>query len=360
MTNPVTHVAAMSPYSLASLEAPSGTRLVSLSQNESLRPPSPLVTEAIQSATAHSQCYPDPDWRDLRGTIAAHHGIDSERILCGNGSLDLIGCLARCYLSPGDAALAPKHAYPFFETATLMTGARFDRAKEVNLCANVETLLSAVRSDTKIVFVANPGNPTGTRLSRSELVRLRDGLPETVLLVIDEAYGEFSDHMEKRVFDLVERDNTIVLRTFSKAYGLAGMRVGWGYFPSGVAAQIRKVMNPNNVSMPGQLAATAAMSDHAYMRETVEETASLRDRFITRMRAAGVHVPVSHTNFALVQFASSDVSSRVDQALRKKGVFLRAQRGAGLPDCLRATVGVAEDMDLAAQLIETALQREAS
>ncbi len=356
MTQPIEHVARMAPYALAYLDAPAGKRLVSLSQNESLRPPSPVVAEAIRAASTHPHLYPDPDWTNLRQALADHHDLDAAQILCGNGSLDLIGCLARCFLSPEVAALAPAHAYPFFATATRMTGARFDVAVEKDLCVDIDALLEAVRPDTKVVFVANPGNPTGTRIPRSDLIRLHEDLPDNVILVIDEAYGEFADHLNETMFDFVNRDNTLVLRTFSKAYGLAGLRVGWGYFPAEIAAQMRKVMNPNNMALAGQLAARAAMEDQAYMRDTVAQTIAHRDNFITRMRRLGLHVPDSFTNFALLQFASPDRAAQVDLALRKEGVFLRPQGGAGLPDCLRATVGVADDLDLAAHLIEAALQ----
>ncbi|QGX96807.1 aminotransferase class I/II-fold pyridoxal phosphate-dependent enzyme [Roseovarius faecimaris] len=352
MIPPVPHIGSMAGYALADLSAPAGKRLVSLSQNESLRPPSPAVAEALARAATSPQLYPDPDWTVLREAIADRHEVTAANILCGNGSLDLIGCLARAYLDPGTAALAPAHAYPFFRTATQMTGARFDTASETGATVDVDALLAQVTPETRIVFVANPGNPTGTRISRAGLLRLREGLPGDVMLVIDEAYGEFADHLGERMFDLVERGDTVVLRTFSKAYGLAGMRVGWGLFPPAIAAETRKVMNPNNVALPGQMAAHAALLDHDYMRETCAQTAVLRDAFATRLRAAGYELHESFTNFALIRFASPEAAESANRALRTDGVFLRPQGGAGLPECLRATISVADDMDLAASLLE--------
>lgn len=358
MIPPVPHIAKMAAYQLADLSAPKGKRLVSLSQNESLRPPSPLVADAIQQAAQSPHLYPDPDWTDLRCAIGLAHGIDPKQIVCGNGSLDLIGCLARAYLDTDCAALAPAHAYPFFRTATQLAGARLDTAPEADLTVDVDAMLAAVRPNTRVVFVANPGNPTGTRLPRSELIRLREGLPGDVLLVIDEAYGEFADHLNEPMFDLVERGDTVVLRTFSKAYGLAGMRVGWGLFPPEIAGHVRKLLNPNNVAIAGQMAALAAVQDQAYMRETCALTAGIRDGFIARMRALGLQVPDSFTNFALMRFASVEQAASCDADLRSEGVFLRAQAGAGLPDCLRATVSVADDMDFAAHLIEDWMSRK--
>lgn len=351
MTNPVPHIADMAAYALADLTAPKGKRLISLSQNESVRPPSPAVAEAMRQATQTPHLYPDPDWTTLRTAIADLHQIDAADIICGNGSLDLIGGIARAYLCAGRAALVPEHAYPFFRTATQMTGARIDIAAETKATVDVDTLLAQTKPDTYLVFVANPGNPTGTRLPRSELLRLRDGLPNQAILVIDEAYGEFSDHLNEPMFDLVTRDDTIVLRTFSKAYGLAGLRVGWGLFPAQIGAQMRKLLNPNNVALPGQMAATAAVHDQAYMRETCDITIARRDAFATRLRQMGLSVPDSFTNFTLVRFPSAVLAAKADAMLRHEGVFVRPQTGAGLPDCLRVTTGAAEDIDVTADLL---------
>lgn len=356
MIPPVPHIAAMAPYALADLSAPEGLPLVSLSQNECLRGPSPASVRAIAEAAEQAQLYPDPDWSALREAIGGLHELDPGQIVCGNGSLDLIGCIARAYCNAANAVLAAAHAYPFFRTATAMTGARFDTAHEADLAVDVDALLAAIRDDTRVVLIANPGNPTGTRIPRTELLRLRDGLPDDVLLVIDEAYGEFADHLDESMFDLVARGDTVVLRTFSKAYGLAGMRVGWGLFPSAVAGEIRKLLNPNNISAPGQAAARAAMIDQAYMRGTCRQTADIRDNFAARIRAMGLFVPPSHTNFVLLRFPSAIAAAQAEASLRSKGVLLRAQGGAGLPDCLRATVGRQRDMEKAAGLLELCIK----
>lgn len=358
MIRPVPHVAAMSPYALASLSPPMGKPLVSLSQNESLRPPSPRAIEAAAKVLQMGHLYPDPDWSELRFALAKIHGISAQNILCGNGSMDLIVALTQTFANEHNAVLAPAHAYPFFKTAAQIARARFDTAPEDGGQVSVPALLAAIQPDTRIVFVANPGNPTGTRIPRADLVRLRDNLPGNVLLVIDEAYGEFADHLDEPVFDLVKRGNTVILRTFSKAYGLAGMRVGWGLFPPEIAVQIRKVMNPNNISIAGQAAAAAALEDQAYMRETCELTADLRDRFRSRLQLAGFDVPESFTNFVLIRFADADAASGADRVLRDEGVFLRPQTGAGLANCLRATIGGQSDLNVAADILECWMGRE--
>lgn len=352
MIRPAEHIAQMSPYALATLEAPAGKRVTSLAQNESLRPPSPKAIEAAAQALKDGHLYPDPDWSALRGALSNLHGILMPGILCGNGSMELIAALAQGFAHQAGSVLAPTHAYPFFRTATHLARARFDTAPEQDRQVSVDALLDAVRADTRLVLVANPGNPTGTRVSRAELLRLRDGLPDQVLLVIDEAYGEFADHLAEPMFDLVGDGKTVVLRSFSKAYGLAGMRIGWGVFPPAIAAEVRKVLTPNAVSSAAQAAATAALVDQAYMHATCAETRELRDGFITHLRLAGFAVDDSFTNFALVRFGTVGAARSAHAALMSEGIIARPQGGAGLPECLRITVGRRDHLDLAADVLK--------
>jgi histidinol-phosphate aminotransferase len=349
---PQEHIAAMASYALAQMDVPAGKRLISLAQNECLRAPSPRVIDAANRAVNGGAMYPDPDWSGLRTALADRHGVDAEGILCGAGSLDLIGAIARVYAGPGRAMLAPVHAYPFFRTAAQMAGARLDTAPELDATVSVDAMLAAVRPDTRVVCVANPANPTGTRISRAELMRLRAGLSHNVLLIIDEAYGEFADHLNTSVFDMVQGGNVVVLRTFSKAYAMAGFRVGWGLFPVEVAAQLRKVLNPNNVSVVSQMAALAAVEDEEYMRETCAMTAHLRDHATERLQAAGIAVFPSLTNFVLMDLGTVEAAQTADAALRAEGVFVRPQGGAGLPHCLRMTIGPAAELDMAITLLE--------
>jgi histidinol-phosphate/aromatic aminotransferase/cobyric acid decarboxylase-like protein len=244
----------------------------------------------------------------------------------------------------------PAYGYMYFATAARLAGAAVDLAPEADLIVDTAALAAQVRPATRVVFVANPGNPTGTRIGRADLVALRDRLPADVLLVIDEAYAEFAPPAP--VFDLVARGNTVVLRSFSKAYGLAGLRVGWGLFPEAVAAEVQKTMPPNGVAAPAQAAAAAAMRDTAWMRASVATIGARRDRFAARLRAAGLAVPDSHTNFVLIGFASAAAAAAADAALRRDGLVLRGMAGYGLPDRLRATIGSAEAMDRAAAILE--------
>jgi histidinol-phosphate aminotransferase len=345
------HIAAMAPYALARMVPPLGKPLISLAQNESLRTPSPAVDDALHALDLAA--YPDPDWIHLREGLADLHGLDPQTILCGAGSLDLIGCLARAYAGPGRAVLMPAHAYPFFGTAAQMANARLDTAPEDRLTVSVDALLDATRPDTAIVFVANPGNPTGTRIPASEIRRLRDGLRPDILLILDEAYGEFADPLGERLFDLAERGDTVVLRTFSKAYGLAGARVGWGTCPRPVIAELRKVMNPNNIPAASQAAALAALTDQPYMRATCALIEATRARAAHRLRAAGIATADSFANFLLLDLATPEAARSADAALRAEGIFLRPQSGAGLPQALRMTIGPPDHVDLAVAALET-------
>jgi histidinol-phosphate aminotransferase len=349
MIRVVPAVAAMASYALADLGDSSA---VSLAQNESAFPTSPKAIAAGEAALASATLYPDPDWRTLRAAIGSAHGLDAEHILCGAGSMELIGCLIRAFAGPGDDVLGTAYGYLFVGTACQQSGARYVKAAEPELTVSVDLLLAAVTPATRIVFLCNPGNPTGTRIANTEVLRLRKGLPAEVLLVVDQAYGEFDDQDPTPIFDLVARGDTVVLRTFSKAYGLASARVGWGYFPPRISAESRKLLNPNNISSFSQAMANAAMRDQAHMAQVVDQTAQIRDRFSSRLRQAGLHVPTSHTNFVLIRFPDAHAAKQADAALRKAGYILRAMGGYGLPECLRGTVGAADVMDAVAGILE--------
>lgn len=348
---PVPQLSGVAAYPLADL---GGARLVSLAQNESACPPSPRAVEAARAVLADAALYPDPDCSDLRAAIAGVHDLQAGRVLFGAGSMELIAAIARAYLGPGDRALMPAYGYMYFATAARLAGATVDLAPEAGLSVDVAALLDHVTPATRVVFVANPGNPTGTRIGRADILALRDGLPGDVLLLVDEAYAEFAP--TDPVFDLVTRGDTVVIRSFSKAYGLAGLRAGWGLFPDDVATNVQKCLAPNGLTAPTQAAAAAAMRDQVWMRATVATTAGRRDRFRDRLRALGLDLPESHTNFVLIGFGSDDAATRTDAALRAGGLALRGMAGYGLPDRLRATVGAEDAMSLAAEIIEGALR----
>ncbi|MBT3143372.1 aminotransferase [Phaeobacter gallaeciensis] len=351
MIKPVAHVEAMGAYALADL---GGANTISLAQNESAFAASPAAVAAGQAAIDQIPLYPDPEWSQLRTEIVNIHKLEPQMILCGAGSMELIGCLIRAYAGLGDHVLGTDYGYAFVASASAQVQAKYIKAHEINLTVSVDDILAAVDIQTRIVFLCNPGNPTGTVIPNSEILRLRHELPKDVLLVVDQAYAEFSDltHDPADIFALVGRGDTVVVRTFSKAYGLAGTRVGWGYFPPDVANQVRKLLNPNNISIPSQAMATAAIRDQTHMRDVVTKTAKIRDQFASQCRDLGLIVPTSQTNFVLLRFASPEQAQQADKALRANNLLMRGMGGYALPDCLRATICESDIMDRALTVLK--------
>ncbi|MEM9059180.1 MAG: histidinol-phosphate transaminase [Pseudomonadota bacterium] len=351
MIAPKPHIAEMQGFALANLSAPPGQRVTSLAQNESAFPPSPLALEAAGTAMSGALLYPDPDWADLRRAVAERHGLDPDLLLCSAGSMDLISALIMAYAGPGDRVLSTAHGYGYFASSAKFVGAHYDAAPETNLTVDVDAVLDAIRPETRIVCIANPANPTGTRIPRSEIERLRAAMPGDVILLLDEAYAEFTDHLGEQMFDLVARGDTVVTRSLSKAHALAGCRVGWGVFPLQIREHARKLLTAGGVTVASLAAAAASMRDPDYVRETVRKTSRIRDRFIGDVNALGIKCAASHTNFALLQFTDVAERESADAALRRRGFILRPMGGYALPNCLRATIAGEEIMDEALAIL---------
>ena len=351
MIAPKPHIAAMQSFALADLSAEPGVKVISLAQNKSLSPPSPKALEAAKHAMTDASLYPDPDWADLPAAIAERHGLDADDILCSAGSMDVIAALIMAFCGPGDRVLSTAHGYGYFRTSAQFVQADYDAAPETDLTLDVDALLAMIQPTTRIVCVANPGNPTGTRISRAELIRLRDAMPADVILLIDEAYAEFTDHLGEQMFDLVERGDTVVTRSFSKAHALAGQRIGWGLFPPSIGKHARKLLTAGGVTAVSCAAAAASMRDPGHVAAAVTKTSAIRDRFIASMNAIGIKTAPSHTNFALLQFSDVAERERADAALRARGVIMRPMGGYGLPHTLRATIAADETMEMVASIL---------
>ncbi|MDX8495139.1 histidinol-phosphate transaminase [Mesorhizobium sp. VK22B] len=342
------HIKTMSAFALANF---GGHDRTTLAQNESAFPPSPRAIQAGQEAAARSHLYPDPDWTLLRDAVARAYNIERDLVLCGAGSMDLIASTIATFAGPGAEVLSTAFAYNFAASAAARVGATYVKAAERDFVLAIDAILAAVRPATRIVFICNPGNPTGTCIRNTELLRLRAALPGDVLLIVDQAYGEFDDQDPQPVFALAGRGDTVVLRSLSKAYGLAGARVGWGLFAPGIAAEVRKMQNSNQVSTVSLAMALAAIEDQAYMRATVARTAKIRDRFAQSLRAAGYEVADSRTNFVLVRFPDPAAAEIADRTLRDADIIVRGLAGYGLTDCLRITVGQQDVMDRALRIL---------
>jgi histidinol-phosphate aminotransferase len=317
-----------------------------LSSNESALGASPRAIAAYEAVRNDLASYPDGGAVRLRAAIAELHGLNAERIVCGSGSEELLSLIARAYVRPGDEVLFTEHAFIVYRIAALSSSAVPVAVPEVNLRADIDAIQAKVTPHTRLVYIANPNNPTGSCLSTQDVKRLHAGLPDNVLLVIDAAYAEY---VQRNDYDpgieLASRfDNVVMTRTFSKLYGLAGLRVGWAYCPPSVADTLNRVRGPFNVTAAAQAAATAALSDTDHVARSVVHNAEWKSWLVQKIRAVGLEADEGEGNFLLVRFPGEvphDAKS-ADAFLIGRGFILRQVANYGLPHCLRLTIGTEE------------------
>ncbi len=316
-------------------------RTFKLSSNESPLGPSPKAVQAFREAAGSLALYPDGSAKALRRALGEAHGLDPARIICGNGSDELIGLLAQAFLKPGDEGLYSQFGFVSYPIAIRAAGATPVVAPERDWTASVEDLLARVTDKTKLVFIANPNNPTGAMLTRREVMQLHAGLSADTLLAIDAAYAEYVDDAtyESGVEWVDAFDNVVMLRTFSKAYGLAGARVGWAYAPEFVIDALNRIRGPFNVNAPAQAAAIAALGDPEHLAAAVAHNARGLPWLQVEIGELGLKTPLSSGNFLLIRFRDASQARRADAALTAAGFILRGMDGYGLPECLRLSVG---------------------
>jgi histidinol-phosphate aminotransferase len=331
----------ISPYVGGSSHAPGAERVFKLSSNESALGPSPLAVAAFREAAETLDLYPDGSARLLREAIAEAHGLNPERIVCGNSSGELLTLLADAYLRPGDEVLFSAHAFLLYRIITLANSAVPVTVPENNLHTDVDAMLKAVTPRTRLVYLANPNNPTGSYLSVEEVRRLHAGLRSGILLIIDAAYAEYVKRNDYEAgIELVSQfDNVVMTRTFSKIFGLAGLRVGWAFCPAAVADVLNRVRGPFNVSVPGQRAAAVALTDREHNAKAVAHNEKWKDWLTRNIRALGLRVDDSVCNFILIHFADANTAHDADGFLTGRGIILRALAAYDLPQCLRLTIG---------------------
>lgn len=348
-------LAGLRSYPLGESQVPGVSRVINLASNENAVPPSAKVLGAARAALAEANRYPETSAAVLREKLARTHGLRADRIVCANGSSEMISLLAHSYTSPGDEVLIGHTGYLFFATAARVAGATPVRAKGRGLGFSVDAALAAVTPRTRILFVDNPNNPTGTHLDGGEICRLRRALRENILLVLDAAYAEYvTDPAYDAGAALVDgSDNCVMLRTFSKIYGLAGLRVGWAYAPADVADTLNRVRQPNSLAGVSIAAADAALDEPERLLQLRSENARLRDEFSSALSAMGLEVRPSQGNFVLVRFPDDDKPAALDvfEGLKRMGVIIRPMHPYGLPDCLRVTIGSAEEMAAATEAV---------
>ncbi|MBZ0162792.1 MAG: histidinol-phosphate transaminase [Notoacmeibacter sp.] len=326
--------------------APGVAKVYKLSSNETPLGSSPKAAEAIEALLGRLELYPDGQSTALREAIAEVHGLNPANILCSNGSDELLGLLAQTYLGPGDEAIYTEHGFLVYKIQILASGATPVCVKEADERADVDAILAAVTGRTKVVFLANPNNPTGTYLPFEEVRRLRAGLPSQVLLVLDAAYAEYvrRNDYESGIELVSSSENVVMTRTFSKIYGLAGLRIGWMYAPAPIIDAVNRVRGPFNVNALAIAAGAAAIRDRALVERAVEHNETWLPRLTAAFEGMGLRVTPSVGNFVLIHFLDDGrhTAEVADAFLVARGFVLRRVTGYGFPNALRMTIGTAE------------------
>ncbi len=346
----------IAPYVGGRAHAPGVERVFKLSSNESALGPSPVALAEFGQAAGGIDIYPEGSAKILREAIGEHFGLDPARIVCGNGSDELLTMLAGIYLQPGDEMLFSEHAFLVYRIAALANSAVPVTVPEPDLKVDVDRMLAAVTPRTRMVYVANPNNPTGTYLPHDEMRRLHAGLSPDTVLVIDAAYAEYvrRNDYETGIEMVANFSNVVMTRTFSKIYALAGLRVGWAYCPAAIADALNRVRGPFNVSVPAQRTAVAALKDRAHVEASIAHNEKWRDLLTNNIRKTGLRVDDSVGNFILIHFPAEGphVAAKADAFLNARGIILRPVAAYGLPHCLRLTVGPEEANRLAISALE--------
>jgi histidinol-phosphate aminotransferase len=339
-------VLAIDPYVPGKSAAPGAGRVFKLSSNETPLGPSPHAIAAYRALAGHLQDYPDGASTPLREAIGRAFGLDPGRIVCGAGSDDLLNLIADAYLCDGDEAIHTTHGFLVYPIATLGSGARPVAAAERNHTADVDAMLAAVSERTKVVFLANPNNPTGTYVPFDEIKRLHRGLPPHVLLVLDAAYAEYvrRNDYEAGIELVATSENVVMCRTFSKIHGLAALRLGWLYGPAHIIDAVNRIRGPFNVNAAAMAAGIAAIGDSAHIEASRAHNERWLAWLIEQIRKLGLEVTPSVANFVLIHFPEAEgrTAGDADAFLTQRGLILRRVTAYHLPNALRMSVGSEE------------------
>jgi len=312
-------------------------KIVKLASNENPRGMSPKARVAVEAALAGVARYPD-DY-DLKKALSDHTGLGMERIVLGNGSNDLIDLAARVFLAPGRSTVIAQHAFAIYQIASITAGAECIHVPAKDYGHDLDAMRAAIRPDTRLLWIANPNNPTGTFLQKATLQAFLRACPKDVAVVLDEAYNEYIAPADRAdsVAWLAEFPNLIVLRTFSKAYGLAGLRVGYAMTAADIADLMNRVRQPFNCNNLALAAAIASLDDHTFVADSYELNRHGMTQMVAGLKRLRLeHIP-SHGNFVTVKVGDA---ARVNQALLKQGVIVRPIAGYGLPEHVRVTIGL--------------------
>lgn len=343
-------VHALAPYvpgkPIEDLERELGiTDIIKLASNENPHGPSPKAIEAMAAAARGVSIYPDPGAFKLKAALAEKLGVPVGRVLVSNGSNELITLLVRAFATPEQNVVASQYGFVAYKVVSGAAGVEFREVPALGLDADIDGIIAACDADTRIVFLANPNNPTGQYTARADVERLLAEVPEHVLVVLDEAYVEYvtADACPDGLTLLGQRDNLVLLRTFSKAYALAGCRVGYAVAPEYVVERVNRIREPFNVNLLGQAGARAAVADEGHLARCVSANTEVRAALYAGLDALGVEYWPSETNFVLMRSPSD--AAAVNEALLRRGIIVRPMGAYGLGDCLRVTVGTAAQND---------------
>ncbi|WP_136443224.1 histidinol-phosphate transaminase [Pacificoceanicola onchidii] len=329
----------ISPYVGGKSSIEGMSNIVKLSSNENPFGPADSVKEAIARAAHDVHRYPSVDHAELRAAIAEIHGVQADRIICGVGSDEVLHMLAQAYAGPGEEIIYTEHGFSMYKIIAHAVGATPVVAPEQERVVDVDAVLEACTDRTRVVFLTNPGNPTSTMIGLSEVERLAEGIPEQAILVLDGAYAEYVEGYDGGAKLVEMRENVVMTRTFSKLYGLGGMRVGWGYGPHEIIDVLNRIRQPFNLSTVALAAAETAVRDTAYTEYCRSENARLRVWLAEALGEHGVPCDTSMANFVLARFSCQDEAEACDTYLQKQGIIVRRVAGYGLPNALRITVG---------------------
>jgi len=345
----------IAPYVPGKSSAPGVDKVYKLSSNESPLGPSPKAVVAYQAAAARLEDYPDGAVTDLRAAIGRAFGLDPERIVCGAGSDELLSLLTTAYLNDGDEVIYSAHGFLMYPIYALSHGAKPIAVPEKDHTADVDAILAAVTQRTRIIFIANPNNPTGTYVPFDEIKRLHQQLPPKVILVLDAAYAEYvqRNDYEAGIELVATSENVVMCRTFSKIHGLAAVRLGWLYGPAAIVDVLNRVRSPFNVNTPAMKAGIAAIEDTAHVEASIAHNNRWLPWLTREIEKLGLEVTPSVANFVLIHFPDSKgrTARDADEFLTARGLILRRVAGYGLPDALRMTVGTEEANRLVVQAL---------
>jgi histidinol-phosphate aminotransferase len=350
------------PYVPGLSAAPGSARVFKLSANETPLGPSPRAREALRAFADRLQDYPDGTAAALREALGAKNGLDPARIVCGTGSDEILHLLAAAYIGPGDEGVFTQHGFLVYRIAILAAGGVPVVAAERNLTASADNILAKIGPRSKMVFLANPNNPTGTYLPFAEVTRLAQNLPPHVLLVLDAAYAEYVTRPDySSGLELVSaHENVVMTRTFSKIYGLAGIRLGWCYAPLDVCDAINRIRGPFNTNGAAIEAGIAALEDTGHTRKAVAHNETWLAWLSQEISALGIKITPSVGNFLLLHFKDATQARAADRFLLDRRLILRAVGAYGLPHCLRLTAGTEEANRLVVEALKDFVELEGS